>query len=389
MACYISSRDNRFYVAVEQQFGAAAEIAAANRFPATTLSITQEAVLPKRLDKTGSRTYLGNGAPFRTSASFALKSYMAANAQNSGAPCQGPLFESALGGGAQSSPGGVVESIPVPGQIRFLNPHGLTTGQGLAFGGEIRFAAAVLDDRTVRLNAPFTILPAAGSILSPTTSYSLSKNLKSVTICDYWSPESAVQRIACGAVVDRLKIAVNGDYHELEFRGPAAELVDSASFVSGLGSLTTFPAEPATGALPAPVPGHLGQAWIGAAPDQFFTLTEASLSLDNNVDMRAREFGSIKPRCFAPGTRSLTFRFAVFARDDVATSGLYVAAKQAAPVEVMLQLGQQPGQLMGIYMRSVVLPVPVFDDREPRLEWRFDGCLARGQAEDELYVAFG
>ncbi|MCC6364696.1 MAG: hypothetical protein IT165_14340 [Bryobacterales bacterium] len=197
-----------------------------------------------------------------------------------------------------------------------------------------------------------------------------------------------MQRIACGAVVDRLKISVNGDYHELEFRGPASELVDSASFVSGSGSLTGFPTEPTAMSIPAPVPGHLGQAWIGSNPDQFLTLTEASLVLDNNVDMRAREFGSTKARCFAAGARSLTFRFSVFALDDVTTSALYVAAKQFSPVEVMLQLGQQPGQLMGIYMKSVVLSVPSFDDREPRVEWRFDGCLARGQAEDELYMAF-
>jgi len=389
MACYISSRDNRFYVAVEQQFGAAAEIAATNRFPAMSLSITQEAVLPKRLDKTGSRTYSGEGAPFRTSASFTLKSYMAANTQSSGVPCHGPLFESALGGGAQPSPGGTVESVPAPGQIRFLNPHGLGAGQGLAFGGELRFAAAVIDERTIRLNAPFTILPAAGSVLSPTVSYSLSKSLKSVTIYDYWSPETAVQRVACGAVVDRLKLSVNGDYHEFEFRGPAVELVDSTSFVPGSGSMTAFPTEPATSAIPAPVPGHLGQAWIGSTPNQFFTLTEASLILDNNVDMRAREFGSTKARCFAPGARSLSFRFSVFAQDDATTRALYAAAKQFSPVEVMLQLGQQPGQLMGIYMKSVVLSTPSFDDREPRVEWRFDGCLARGQAEDEMYLAFG
>jgi hypothetical protein len=388
MACYISSRDNRFYAAVEQQFGAAAEIAAINRFPAMSLAIAQESVLPKRLDKTGSRTYSGDGAPFRTSVSFTLKSYMVANAQGLPVPCQSPLFESALGGGVQSSPGGTVESVPAPGQIRFTNPHGLGAGQGLAFGGEIRFASALVDDRTILLNAPFTILPAAGSILSPTVSYALSKNLKSVTIYDYWSPETAVQRIACGAVVDRMKISINGDYHEFEFRGPAAELVDSTSFVPGSGSLTAFPTEPVTTPVPAAVPGHLGQVWIGSVPNQFFTLTDGSLTLDNNVEMRAREFGSTKAKCFAPGARSVSLRFSLFGQDDPATKALYVAAKQYSPVEVMLQLGQQPGQLMGLYMKSVVLSVPGFDDREPKVEWRFDGCLARGQAEDEMYLSF-
>ena len=54
---YILSNDNRYYVAVEQAYGNAATVAAANRIPAVSLSIKQQREKIQRKDKTGSRTF--------------------------------------------------------------------------------------------------------------------------------------------------------------------------------------------------------------------------------------------------------------------------------------------------------------------------------------------
>jgi hypothetical protein len=54
----------------------------------------------------------------------------------------------------------------------------------------------------------------------------------------------------------------------------------------------------------------------------------------------------------------------------------------------MLQLGQQQGQLLGIYLPNVVPEIPEYQDSEARLKWQFSGCLAQGTSNDELYVAF-
>jgi hypothetical protein len=85
----------------------------------------------------------------------------------------------------------------------------------------------------------------------------------------------------------------------------------------------------------------------------------------------------------------VTFDCSLFGRDDAATKGLYQAARQRSGIQVMLQLGQQSGQLLGVYAKSVVPEVPRFDDRESRLQWSFSGCMAQGNGEDELYIAFG
>jgi len=136
------------------------------------------------------------------------------------------------------------------------------------------------------------------------------------------------------------------------------------------------------------VPGHLGQIWIGVAPTEFLTVTDAQLTFSNQLDLRANEYGSTLARSIAPGIRNVTLNFSVYQQDDSATQGLYQAARQQSPVSVMLQLGEQSGQLFGIYMSSVVLQVPQFDDSDKRQQWQFENCRAQGDVDDEIFVAF-
>ena len=81
--------------------------------------------------------------------------------------------------------------------------------------------------------------------------------------------------------------------------------------------------------------------------------------------------------------------FALFEQSNTVTQALYQAARQRSPIPAMFQLGNQPGQLFGFYLNAVVPQVPEFDDREPRLQWKFTNDRAQGSVNDELYVAFG
>lgn len=305
-------------------------------------------------------------------------------------PAHWPLFQACLGGSAMQSAGGAVASAANSSTIAFTSPHGLAPGQAVTSGGDLRFAGAIVDSQTVQLNAPFTATPTAGAQTGPTAGLQPASNLGSVTIFDYWSPGTSVQRILPGAAIDTFTIAVNGDFHEFIFAGQAQDLVDSSSFASGQGALTAFPAEPAVERINyAIVPGHLGQVWLGSTPNQFFTLTKAKISFQNNLDLRAREFGASLPLAIAPGERTVTLDFSIYQQDNAATAVLYQAARQRSPIGVMLQLGQQQGQLFGIYMKSVILEVPEFDDSDKRQQWQFQSCRAQGIMDDEIFVAFG
>jgi hypothetical protein len=388
MACYISSNQNRFYATLESGFGTVVAPTADKRIPAIRLGIQHETVQGPRRDKTGSRTRGGIPPGARTRTQYQLGTYMTNWGNISAEPSYGPLIHGALGA-APVLDGGRSVSAVSGNQLTFGSAHNMAAGQAVSFGGEIRFVAYVVSANTVELNAPFSLTPTGGSPLNPTITYGPATNLPSVSIFDYWSPSTAVQRLLSGAGVDRMKIKVNADYHEFEFAGDARELIDSTTFASGAGGLSTYPTEPTVAGVDYNIiPGHIGQAWMGVSPTKFYTLIDAEIEIKNNVDMRKREFGYAGPTCIAAGEREVGIKFRLYEKDDAATLELYQAAKNRTPISIMIQLGQSAGQLCGVYLPAVVPEVPEFDDRQPRLEWNFSLCAAQGSNDDEIQIAF-
>jgi hypothetical protein len=402
MATYISSHDNRFYAALEDSYGKTAAITAANRIPAVKLDIKHRIEAALRRDKTGSRTYSGSPAGGRRRTEFALNTYLASwekTADEDGScaqPAYGPLFEAACGGAPLTFAGGTVASATGTGRVAFQTPHGLSAGQGITHNGEIRFVGAIVSESEIQLNIPFSVPPDSGATLGATVTYAPATKLPSVSIFDYWSPTTAVHRALQGAAVDELSVLVNGDFHELRFKGLARDVIDSSSYAGEdpveageTDAASGFPAEPVQADFNySVVPGHMGQAWLGAPASRFFTVTEAAITLSNGLDARSSEFGSAKPRAIWPGTRTVTAAFELFGQDDESTAGLYQAARQQSPIEVMFQLGETEGQLMGVYLKSVVPETPEFDDGENRLRWSFRASRAQGTANDEITFAF-
>ncbi len=388
MSTYISSNANRFYAAIEASFGQAAVITPANRYSAIRLRAHQSLQLNKRLDKTGTRTFLGDSPNSRRQTAFQTQLYLT-SWNGSVVPSYGPLFQAALGGPPILSSGLTIASAQGLMQFQTSTAHGLSMGAGVAYSNEIRFVTSVTGSQTFSINAPFSNLPAQGSSLSPCVSYALATELPSLTIYDYWDPITAVSRIVTGGAIDALRISINGDFHEFTFSGPAADLLDSSSFVTGTAGLASYPTEPALQAFSySIVPGHLGEVWLGGPASQFFTLTEASVEVRNNVAMRSPEYGSSYPRGISAGEREVLSDFTLLAQDDAQTVALYSAAKQRNPIPAMLQLGQQQGQILGIFMQQVVPEIPVYDDSQPRLQWRFNNNLAQGVSNDEIFIAF-
>jgi hypothetical protein len=389
MASYISSNANRFYTALESGYGSVASITASNRIPALKLTVQQQPEVTKRKDKTGSRTFPGLPAGGRRNTAFELQTYMTSWESAAGGPAYGPLFQAALGAAPLLFNGGVVASCSNT-TLGFASPHGLSVNQAVSSGGDIRFVAAVVDANTVQINAPFTAAPATGATIGAAVTYQPATELPSATLFDYWDPAGAVQRILSGAAVDEMEIQINGDFHQFQFRGLAQDVVDSASFTAGQGSLTSYPVEPEAAAFDySIVPGNLGQAWLGSTPAQFFTVTEAAIVLKNGLDTRSREFGFSLPQAISPGQRTVQAAIGLYSQTDSATPALYQAARQQSPISLMFQLGQMQGQVMGVYLQSVIPQVPQFDDSANRLQWVFKPSRAQGTVDNEIAIAFG
>jgi hypothetical protein len=387
---YISSSANRWYSARETAYGQIPAITDANRIPAVKLTAQQQREKSQRKDKTGSRTFAGVPAGVRRQTTFGLTSYMMDWQDTTTLPPHGPLLEAAMGAAGVLCAGGATATGSTASTLTFTTTPGLTPGQAVTFNGEIRFVEAVADPLTIVLNAPFSTVPDATSTMGPTAVYSLASELPSVSLFDYWDPTTAVQRVLSGAAVDRLSVSLNGDFHQFEFKGNAQDIIDSSSFAAGQGGATVFPPEPpVVGFSYSPVPGNLGQVWLGVEPNQFFTVSQASIEIRNGLNTRANEFGSVLPRAIVPGAREVLVTLELFEQDDAATASLYQAARQQSPVSMMFQLGQANGQLLGIYMKSLVPDVPVFDDTDNRLKWKFSDTKAQGTIDDEIVVAFG
>lgn len=390
MSCYISSNENRFYAGPEASYGQTPVVSKANRLPAVKLNVKHSVEKPQRKDKVGGRSFAGLPTGLRKKTEYSLRTYLTAWNDTNEQPGYGPLFRSAMGAAPRVHPGLALAETSTTNQLRFNSTHGLVAGQAVTVGNDLRFVSAVSDPQTIELNAPLTSAPGSGARTGATITYTLGKSLPSASIFDYWSPASSLHRILCGAVVDEMKIVVNSDFHEFQFSGPAQDVLDSVSFTSGQGDLTEFPAEPEIDGFDYTiVPGHIGQAWLGVMPDRFYSLTAAELSLDNGIDVRNREFGSSVIRCIAPGVRAVSLDFELYSTDQDSTKSLYQASRQRSPISAMFQLGDQQGQMFGVYLKSVVPETPQFDDAETRVRWKFSGCRAQGTSDDEMVIAFG
>jgi hypothetical protein len=390
MPGWVLSSQNRFYTVLESTYGTVPGIDASDRMSAVALRMAQRREVRKRRDKTGGRTFTGLAPGSRRRTEFSLETYLVENATPGSPPAVGSLVEAGLGAAPAAFSGATAGSGSSTTQINFGSSHGLVKGQAFGFDGELRFVASVNSSTQVTVNAPFASTPSSGATLSPAVTYFPDYELPSVSIFDYWDPPSAVQRILTGGTVDRFEIRVNADYHEMQFSGEAQDIVDSETFVSGDGGLTSYPSEPSlVGDYPAPIPGNLGQAWLGAPVSKYFTVTNASVRLQNGIDLRNREFGTSTPQCIAPGVRTVTADFELFETDDAATRSLFTSAQAETPIQVMFQLGESAGQMLGVHLPAVVPELPQFDDSDRILRWRFENSRAQGSVDDEIAVAFG
>ena len=387
---YITSNDNRIYAVTETTYGTVPAVAATNRIPAQKLVVKEQSDKPKRRDKTGSRTFPGLPSALRRYTTFDLVTNMCGWSGGNTEPAYGSLFRAAMGGTARVWAGGTTGAGSTTSSLKFSGAHQLVSGQAVQVAGEMRFVSAVVDSTTVALNAPLAATPATGTTVGPTVTYVLGRDLPSVSIFDFWSPANSVQRVLNGATVDELVVGINGDFHQFGFRGPARGLLDNGTFATGDEGLQAFPAEPTLDSFDLTlVPGHLGQVWLGATPARFYTLTAGELRVQNSVEGREKEFGVKGLRAISAGQRNVSIDFELYAGNDTASKDLHSASRQKSPISAMLQLGEQPGQLFGAYMKSVLPEAPTFEDNETRLRWKFSGCRAQGTSDDELVIAIG
>lgn len=390
MSCIISSYKNRTYGVLETTPGLAGDISTAKRIPVSGLSIREERMESRRRDKVGGRSFVGTPANGRESSEVRLKAYLTEWDVGDASPSHDALLRAALGGSVLTSAGGTIASITGGLTVATAAPHGLTVGQGVCAGGEIRFVDGVPGPSTLVINFPFGPGVVAGGAITRTITYTLGDGLRALTLGDYWDPVEAIQRCVTGFAVNELMIGVNGDFHEIGYTGEARRLIDSSSFAAGMAGLAEFPPEPVSQAnLSGLVPGSIGQAWIGLTTKQSMNVLMGSVKLTNHLDYRRREFGNSDGGCITGGVRDVRLDLRLKANDSQEMTQLHAASRSREPVPVMFQLGAAVGQVAAVYLPQVVMTSPYLDDTGASLEWEMRNSRAQGGGDDELYIAFG
>ena len=390
MSCTISSYKNRTYGVLETTPGMAGNVSTAARIPVSGLSIREERIESRRLDKVGGRSFVGTPSNGRESSKIRLRAYLTEWCTGDAAPSHDALLRATMGGEALMSTGNTIASITGGLTVATTTPHGLTVGQAVCAGGEIRFVDSVPSPSTIVINFPFGAEVTQGDALTRTISYTLGDGLRTLTVADYWDPIEAIQRCVTGFAVNELSIGVNGDFHEFGYTGEGRRLIDSSSFVAGMSGLNEFPPEPVSQAnLSGLVPGSIGQAWVGLTTMQSMNVLMASVRLTNQIDYRRREFGNVAGGCITGGVRDVRVDLRLKANDSQEMTQLHAASRTREAVPVMFQLGAMAGQVAAVYMPRVVLTPPYLDDKGVSLEWEIRDSRAQGGGDDELYIAFG
>lgn len=387
MGCYINSTNERLYGALETGFGAATTLTPQDRLSFRSLKLREESVRATRKDKTGSRTRFAPHPEVRRESTFDLQCYFPGREPANPVDAMTNLVESALGGDRRTATGLAVSGVSsTPPGLTFGAPHGLAEGQGLRFGGQLRFVKAVPDAHSVTLSAPFDNGIQAGSMLGVSATIFPGETPRSLTLGNYWTPGGGLDRILAGSVIDEMEIALNSDFHGARFRGITREVVSASAFDGGHTGLIQFPAEPSANYQSfLLVPGHIGRLFLGGIE---FYLLSLTLRLRNQVDARAREFGWSVAPCYSADLREVSVQFGLYASTKEAVVGLHAMARQREETGLSIQLGNKPGQLVGIHIPRFIPEIPEIADAESRVVMSYPGSLAYGVMNDELSIAF-
>lgn len=387
MGCYINSTNERLYGALEAEFGTAASLTAQDRLSFRSLKLKEETIRAARRDKTGSRTRFAPHPEIRTENSFDLLCYFPGRDPSNPVDAMTNLVESALGGERKTVTGLVVSATSAtPPGLTFAAPHGLSIGQGLRFGGQLRFVKEVPNALTVLLSAPFDNGIQAGSALGVSATLYPGEQPRPITLGNYWTPGAGLDRVLAGSVIDEVEISLNSDFHGARFRGITREVVSASSFMAGSTGLSQFPAEPiASDQATLLVPGHIGRLFLGGVE---FYLLSLTFRLRNGVDARVREFGLNVTPCYSADLREVSVQFGLYASTKEAVAGLHSIARQRQETDLSIQLGNRAGQLAGIHIPRFIPEIPEIADAESRVVMSYPASLAYGVVNDELSIAF-
>lgn len=384
---YISTYSHSVYIKPEVEDENTFSIANAKLSPIEAIEVNVNRKQLFRTDKTGFRSRTAIAGPQREEIQVKFNANATGWTDRSGGPVLSPVLESALASRRKTGKIHTVDAVNA-NTISVQSESQLLVGSGLSFGDEIRFVKSILNERTFELSSAFTAPLSAGSMLLGCCDFRPGSEVQTFGIFEFWRPATAVQRALNGVCADRTTIEINSDFVSMSVVAFAKSMADSVSANTVTAPFPSAPvANPSEISSISPISGHLGQALVGSSGQRVCTIVQGRISIDNGIEARSDEFGCYGAKAFTLGRRRVDLDLYLYERTDEVSRNLFEGAIRNEPTSVMLQLGVGQGNMMGIYLPVVLMPVPIFVDSDSRVLWRFKGAIATGLQDDELFIS--
>lgn len=412
MSNYALSRLERIYLQNQTAFGVipnsagTATVANSNCCRHIKAMMDSSAGLLIRRDKTGSRTAT-QGILGRKNAKWSLEMSLAPNGTAGVIPDCDPVFQSMFGQAATVTSG----TVAISGATN-VSPIVVTaTGHGLPIGGRAAgtitgvlgntaangtWVFNVIDANTLGLigsagNGAYT---SGGSLSKATVQYTfVDTPLPTFAMYSFRQPSTESQRVAFGCVVSDANFTLGQDVATWTTSGECLWSAESSSFAGydsiQKGGLTAFPSEPSTPVTNGGIiAGFTGRVVINGT--SMVTIRTASIRYNTGAQSIKDLFGSYYPDSVEADERNVEVSFSLYEDDSTSIANLIALGESRTPVDIVLQVGTNPGSIAILYLKSVQMP-PVNRDEQRRFILNVADSRAFGSsvtARDELTLWF-
>lgn len=384
---YISTYTHSVYIKPDVEGEDALTTTNAKLAPIETIEVSVNRKQLFRTDKTGFRSRTAISGQQREEIQLKFNANATGWTDRSAGPVLSPVLASVFASPYKTGKPHTVATVN-SNTVSVQSESQLLVGNGLSFGDEIRFVKSIIDDRTFELSSSFSAPLNTGALLFGCCDFRPGNEVQTFGMFEFWRPASAVQRVINGVCADRTTIEINSDFVSMSINAVAKSMTDS---VTGSTVSAPFPSAPVVNPSEissiSPISGHLGQALVGSSGQRVCTIVQGRISIDNGLEARSDEFGCYGAKAFTLGRRRVDLDLYLYERTDEISRDLFEGAIRNEPTSVMLQLGIGQGNMMGIYLPIVLMPVPIFADSDSRVLWRFNGAIATGLQDDELFIS--
>lgn len=399
------SRNERVFLQLQSALntlpnsGGSATVAVANYARHRKITLTPSVAMLVRPDKTGTRTAT-QGVAGRRSATWSCEASLVGSGTAGTAPPHAPIYAALMGqaGSVISGSGAITGATNAAPIVVTQTGHGFANddvvyisnvGGNTAANGVWVIKNITANTYELAGSTGSAAYTSGGTGSRASVRYSLSDSILGFAAYVFRTPAALQQRVSIGSVVSQAQFQLGQDVADFSASGDSFWIGDSDTHsgadAEAKAALTTFPVEP-VGTLPSDggiIAGFTGRAVVNGATTA--TIRQATVNINTGNAMVRDTFGTYYADADGEGDeRSVTASFSIYDNDSAAARTLYQRGLDKQPIEIILQIGTVPGNILVAHLKGVQLNTGGLDDGQRRMVRAYSDCRAYGSGPGNL-----